>query len=182
MPDAFGKEEILGLLEELGHFVRGPATLVLAGSAALILRDQLNRATVDIDVIESRPDLGQLQEAIRGVERSAGAPAGWVSSSIQSYIDVLPPDYRRRVEALGTFGAVRVELVGRLDLIVMKLWGGTRRARDLQDLHILAPSFQELDFASGQVERLRSIDAARAERMEKLIQHFRGDAPPPGDR
>jgi Nucleotidyltransferase of unknown function (DUF6036) len=181
MADEFGKEEILRLLAELGRRVRSPVTLVLAGSAALILRDQLSRATADIDVLDSQPDLGALQTAIREVERSAGAHAGWANSSVQSYLDVLPRDYRRRVEVLGTFGSLRVELVGRLDVIVMKLWGGTRRARDLQDLNALAPTAEELEFASRQVERLRFVDAGRAERMEALIRQYRPDMAPEED-
>lgn len=82
------RAELEGALAALGALCRDDTTVLLGGSAALILTNALRRGTNDGDVIASRPDLGQLQTAIRAVAHDRGLPDGWLNGSVQSYLEV----------------------------------------------------------------------------------------------
>lgn len=91
-PKKLTREVLWVALAALGRQTSQPVSLVLGGSAALILSKALRRPTDDGDVVSSEPDLGQLQVAIREVARDEHLPPGWLNSSIQSYTYVLPAD------------------------------------------------------------------------------------------
>jgi hypothetical protein len=167
MPITLTRTELVDALAALGARCRGATTLLLGGSAALILTNVLPRGTNDGDVLASEPDLGRLQAAIRAVAHDRGLPDGWLNGSAQSYAEILPADYQTRVVTLPPFGRLSVSLVGRRDVIVMKFFAG--RPKDLVDLEQIAPTAAECAFAAREVPRLSKIDAARASRMQALL-------------
>ena len=166
------RAELEGALAALGALCRQDTTVLLGGSAALILTNALRRATNDGDVIASHPDLGQLQAAIRAVAHDRGLPDGWLNGSVQSYIEVLPPDYETRIKSLHPFGRLSVSLLGRRDVIVMKFYSG--RPKDLLDLEQVRPTAAELAFTAREVPRLAKIDSARAKRMQMVLDAWPG--------
>jgi hypothetical protein len=150
--------DLLGtLLEERGqHF-----ELLATGGGALLPLGLSSRATADLDVVarkqgsrwsQSRPLPAALSAAIDDVARVLrldqehtpwlndgpsflfvmGLPAGWESRTT------------RRV-----YGGLTIELLGREDIIKLKLWAATdarapeRRARDVGDLKQLRPTRAE---------------------------------------
>jgi hypothetical protein len=97
-------------------------------------------------------------------------PPGWLNGSIQSYADVLPPDYESRLTSLPAWGKLQVAVIHRKDVIVMKLFAG--RPRDITDVIALKPSPDELEFARNQLPRLTHIDATRAARLVQLLDQW----------
>jgi len=168
MANDLSRAELEGAPAALGAACSEDTTMLLGGSAALILTNALERGTNDGDVIASHPDLGQLQAAIRAVARDRGLPDGWLNGSVQSYIDVLPEDYEARVKTLRPFGRLSVSLVGRRDVIVMKFFSG--RPKDLRDLEQIAPTGAELAFTTRELPRLAKIDPAKATRMQAVLE------------
>ena len=75
MATDLSRTQLEGALAALGTTCREDTTILLGGSAALILTNALERGTNDGDVIASHPDLGQLQAATRAVARQLGLPA-----------------------------------------------------------------------------------------------------------
>jgi Nucleotidyltransferase of unknown function (DUF6036) len=165
------KQHLLDAFAALGTTLRQPVHLLIGGAGALILSDQLQRATTDCDVLVAQPDMGLLQEAIRKVADAQGLVGGWLNGSAQAFAEVLPPDYSSRLHSLPPYGHLRVSLLHRQDAIVMKLFAG--RPRDLADVTALHATRAELDFASDQLARLSRIDAARTKRMASLIASLR---------
>jgi hypothetical protein len=125
------RESLWSALAALGRRAREPVSIVLGGSAALILGAELRRPTDDGDVVTSEPGIGELQSLIRDVAASEGLPPGWLNGSIQSYTYVLPGDFGRRLVALPPIGRLSVSLLGRPDLILMKVYA--MRPRDVED-------------------------------------------------
>jgi len=154
----------------LGKRVHQPTRVLIGGAGALILGGELNRATMDCDVLLSHPDMGQLQGYIRTVAERCGLPSGWLNGSAQTYAEILPPDYESRLHSLPPFGRLQVMVLHRQDVLVMKLYAG--RPRDLADITALAPTDREIQFAHGQLARLRRIDVARTERMRVVLDGF----------
>jgi hypothetical protein len=165
------KQHLLDAFAALGKRLGQPVHLVIGGAGALILSGELQRATTDCDVLISQPDMGLLQEAIRAVADSQGLAGGWLNASAQGFAEVLPPDCATRLRSLPLYGQLRISVLHRQDAIVMKLFAG--RPRDLADVTALYPTQSELDFASGQLDRLSHIDSARAKRMAALIESLR---------
>ncbi len=167
MPEALNRTELVDALAALGAKCRGRTTLLLGGSAALILRHALDRGTNDGDVLTLSPGLDRLQAAIRAVAHDRGLPDGWLNGSVQSYAEVLPPDYASRVTTLPPFGRLSVSLVSRKDVIVMKFFSG--RPKDISDLQQIGPTAAERSFAAHEVPRLAKIDVEKAKRMQALL-------------
>jgi hypothetical protein len=140
---------------------------VLGGASALILLGELPRTTSDCDVLESIPDMGHLQADIHAIAQALTLPPGWLNGSIQSYLDILPPDYRDRLHTVRDTGRLQVAVLDRRDVLVMKYYAG--RPRDLLDIERLAPTADERAFDREQLPRLHRIHPERTARITALL-------------
>ena len=102
------------------------------------------------------------------VAEELGVKADWLNDGVRAWRDLLPPDFYRRLEPVGTFGNLTVERLGRNDLILMKL--AATRPRDLDDLQALKPTADEIAFVKGQLHRIAAIDMKSAMRIDLYLQ------------
>ncbi|HTA75364.1 MAG TPA: DUF6036 family nucleotidyltransferase [Gemmatimonadaceae bacterium] len=144
MATDLSRTQLEGALAALGTTCRDDTTILLGGSAALILTNALERGTND----------------------------GWLNGSVQSYVEVLPPDYDTRVKTLRPFGRLSVSLLGRRDVIVMKFFSD--RPKDLRDLEQIAPTAAELAFTARELPRLAKIDPVKTTRMQTVLDAWPG--------
>jgi len=174
---------ILRLLQELDNWMEledcPPVSWVVCGGAALGLQGLQNRPTQDVDV------LGLWNESVLGVSsidsfpsnvtacirrvadnhpELAGLGANWVNPGPSSLAqDGLPEGFAERLEELPIGGKLTLQLLGRQDLLALKLYAaaddmGRRREVHYGDLKRLAPTFEELDFAVGWIRTRRDFD------------------------
>jgi hypothetical protein len=170
MSDSLDRRHLAEAFAVLGARLQKPSRVLIGGAGALILGGELQRATVDCDVLLSQPDIGQLQADIRAVAEHCGLVGGWLNGSAQTYAEILPPDYESRLHSLPMFGRLQVMVLHRQDVIVMKLFAG--RPRDLADIAALVPTAAELEFARRELPRLTRIDPARTDRMRDVLDGF----------
>lgn len=140
--------------------------LLVAGGATLVLLGLVERATADIDAISrldangrwqsAKPFPDFLVEAVREVAAILDLPSearkdekDWLNPGPAFLGDLgLPEGFEHRVERR-EFGALTLHLLGRRDLIALKLWAatsasrGARRDDDLQDLRQIEPTAAE---------------------------------------
>jgi hypothetical protein len=153
--------EALDLLGALLDEREQPFDILAIGGGALLLLGISDRATVDLDVVarrrgrgwtHSRPLPQELVQAVDDVAAALGVETGkpWLNDGPSFLFDMgLPLGWEQRTTTK-RFGALTIELLGREDIIKLKLWAATdarapeRRARDVGDLHALAPSRDEL--------------------------------------
>jgi hypothetical protein len=94
------------------------------------------------------------------------------SVNVGLFGDTLPADWETRRIELGQFGAIKVWVVGRLDLIAMKMF--SHRERDIDHLHQMNPTTDELKFV---LQYLDSFDdpskVSRVEMTRNIIQHWK---------
>jgi hypothetical protein len=136
--------------------------LVVVGGAALLLRGVVSRPTKDGDVVgERRPDGSiarldalppALAEAAIDVARAYGLADDWLNLGPASLLDgPLPYGFAERLSPVA-FGALRLWIAGREDLVALKLWAAADRwpapGRHLADLQALAPTAGELRTAA----------------------------------
>lgn len=155
-------------LERLGELIPEKAQIVIAGGAALILGDYVDRGTADGDVVYADPPLAQLRSAILQVAQERGLSRRWLNDGVKAFGDVLPDDFDQRTDRVGTFGNLRVLLLGRMDLILGKFYGG--REVDLEDLAAMCPTDEEIEFVLAQLDRIARFRPDKALRMQLYLE------------
>ena len=166
------RDELLEALRRLGELLPEKAQIVMAGGAALILGDYVDRGTGDGDVVYADPPLVQLRSAIQQVAQERGLSPLWLNDGVKAFGDVLPDDFDQRTDRMGTFGNLRVLLLGRMDLILSKFYGG--RVVDLADLDAMKPSDEEIEFVLAQLDRIARFRPDKALRMQLYLEQGAG--------
>lgn len=162
------RDELIGALRRLGELVPQEALIVIAGGAALILGDYVDRGTADGDVVYADPPLVQLRSAILQVAQEKGLSPHWLNDGVKAFGDVLPDDFEQRTDRIGMFGNLRVLLLGRADLILSKFYGG--REVDLEDLAAMRPTNEEIEFVLSQLDRIARFRPDKALRMQLYLE------------
>lgn len=145
--------------------------LVIVGGAALNLLGTVSRATTDVDILAfgdrqsdepgitilppPNPLPPELMDAARAVARSMGLRAEWLNAGPAGQWETgLPPGLEQRIE-WRTFPGLQLGLVGRYDLIFLKLYAAADhtgpRSVHFQDLVALTPTPEELEAAGAWV-------------------------------
>lgn len=159
---------LLDAFQKLGERVPEGSRLELAGGAAMILGGHLERATEDADVLHAVPRLTELADHIEAVAREQDLAEGWLNDAAKAYRDVLPADYVERLEHVGTFENLKVFVLGRRDLLLLKLYA--MRVGDIEDLRTLEPTDEEISWIESQLDRIARFRKDRAHRMELYLQ------------
>jgi hypothetical protein len=156
--------------------------LVVVGGAALLLRGTVSRPTRDGDIVGERlPDgsIGrldhlppELSRAALDVARAYGLADDWLNLGPASLLDgPLPEGFEERLSPVA-FGALRLWIAGREDLVALKLWAAADRwpapGRHLADLEALAPTTDELRSAATWT-RLRDPSPGFGELLETVL-------------
>ena len=97
-----------------------------------------------------------------------GLKPGWLNDGVRAHHDLLPGDFHTRLLEVGKFGNLTVRMLGRKDLILMKL--AAARPRDLDDVHAINPTAEELAFVEGQLERINRTAPKVALKIHLYLQ------------
>lgn len=124
---------------------------IVVGGSALALLDVITRETRDFDILAPALSV-ELQAAARSfaaLQRGAGTSLrdDWMNNGPMQLADVLPPGWRVRVQLAYEGPAVRLDTLGRADLLKTKLFALCDRGTDLADCLALAPTAAELSEA-----------------------------------
>jgi hypothetical protein len=142
-------QTVLEFLRELGGRLAGPTQMIVGGSIALILSDDLRRATDDIDVVDEVPAEIRSQDDLLD---ELATRYGLRVTHFQSHF--LPAGWRERIRSLGQFGQLDVHLIDTLDIFIGKLFSA--RLKDRDDLRHLVRRLEKTKIES----RLRSTASA----------------------
>ena len=163
-----GRTAIEAALVALGErlaYEQEPCAIVVLGGAALNLLAIVDRPTVDVDVLARADDTGAirppdplpetLRRAIAAVARDRGLLENWMNTTVaDQWRFGLPPGLAERIE-WRTFGALRVGIVGRRDLICFKLYASSDQTGPdnvhARDLLALKPDAEDLEWAAAWV-------------------------------
>ena len=156
--------------ERLAHAHESCAIVVLGG-AALNLLAIVDRPTIDVDVLARADDTGAieppdplpdaLRRAIAAVARDRGLLENWMNTTVaDQWRSGLPPGLAERIE-WRRYGALRVGIVGRRDLICFKLYASADQTGPdnvhVRDLLALKPNPEDRE---GAAEWVRARDSS----------------------
>lgn len=160
----------------------GRVRIVIAGSTAGLLARLLKaaRVTGDCDVIwlGDEPTWTRIESAAATVARDLDLPSNWLNRSVSMWAWCLPLGWSERCEHVGTFDALDVFRIGRIDLIAAKVMSSPRRPHDLEDLRDLKVTREKLSFVEQHIGRLQAEDLDRREFADQraILQSLRGGA------
>ncbi len=155
---------LTALGERLAH-AHEPCAIVVLGGAALNLLAIVDRPTIDVDVLARADETGAIQppdplpdtlrRAIAAVARDRGLLENWMNTTVaDQWRFGLPPGLAERIE-WRTFGALRVGIVGRRDLICFKLYASSDQTGPdnvhVRDLLALRPNAEDLEWSAAWV-------------------------------
>ena len=124
---------------------------VVIGGAALALLGVVIRETQDCDVLDPTIPENVAQAALEfgreALKKGHDLKEHWLNNGPESLKDVLPKDWRLRLEKLYFGKALKLHTLGRSDLLKSKLFAYCDRGQDLKDCIALNPSQKELDDA-----------------------------------
>ena len=180
------RDDILRLLQELDQWMEledCPAVdWVVCGGAALGLQGLQSRATQDVDVlgrwdegmlsvanIESLPEnvAACINRVVANHPELAGLGQNWISLGPRPLAqEGLPEGFAGRLRELRVGNRLILRLLGRQDLLALKLYAaadeqGPRQEVHYADLQGLAPTFDELDLAVGWIRTRRDFEEKR---------------------
>jgi len=172
-------DNIRGLLSELNDALTldeaEPVSWVVCGGTALALQGLGRRTTRDVDVLGSWPASGievvaivDFSDAVkRAIRRVAAAHpelqvAGplWVNLGPRQIVEFgLPEGFANRLTAIRMGDKLTLHLLGRPDLIALKLFAaaddmGARQSIHFDDLRELGPTALEIESSIRWVERM----------------------------
>ncbi len=176
------------LLRELGERLQfdgaPPVYWVVCGGTALALQRLTSRATRDVDVLcawdtvsRSVVIIDRFDEVVASSIREvanrhpqlSGLSAEWVNLGASTLArHGLPPGFEQRLIHVEFGPQLSLALLGRQDLIALKLYAASDRSSRRQAVHAgdlrgLTPTFAELDFAVEWMRRLPDYEPMRPE-------------------
>lgn len=138
---------------------------IVIGGAALSLLGVVSRQTHDCDVLH--PELPQtIVDAARefaGFRRRNDdlLADDWLNNGPSSLTDVLPSGWMERSQTVFSGTAIILHCLGRIDLLMSKLFALCDRGIDLQDCIALAPTAGELNEVMPWLELQDATDCSR---------------------
>lgn len=169
---------------------------IVCGGTALALQNLTARTTRDIDVLAQWDAtmlevvvIGTFSPAVRrAIDRVAAAheelgatlPA-WVNLGPQQIVSRgLPEGFASRLVRICIGDRLTLHLLGRLDLIALKLYAasddlGSRQAIHLADLIDLKPSAHDLEFAIAWVDRMPDPQHRLRPALKRIVEDLGHD-------
>ena len=141
-------------IEAFDRHLSGPGLrleAVVVGGSALALLDVVTRETRDFDILAPvlTPDLEAAARTFAAHQRTLGETLrdDWLNNGPSQLGDLLPPGWRDRLHLVFAGAAIRLDTLGRVDLLKTKLFALCDRGTDLGDCLALAPTLDELSEA-----------------------------------
>lgn len=124
---------------------------VAVGGSALALLGMVDRATRDLDVLEPpiSDEVARAAKEFAAECRASGEHLAddWLNTGPAQLADILPVDWRSRLQPLFDGESLRLRTLGRGDLLKTKLFALCDRGTDLSDCMAFRPSRAEVEEA-----------------------------------
>ena len=140
-------EELRRLLDLLDSEIGNPLEVFVIGAANLIARDLLARETMDIDVIVPPEFSSEVLAAVARIAANETSPPKWINTMPSRDARFLAPGWRVRSSVFFAGKRLHVFLLGRKDMVGLKIAAAFDRQRsDADDLLAMNPTDEEWAF------------------------------------
>ncbi len=145
-----GQDHLRRLFGLLDAAMKEPLEIYLIGAANLIAQNVLTRETHDIDVIVPPEFPSDVREAVAKISQAEKIPPKWINTMPASDARFLAAGWKERVSLFYEGRRLRVNLLGRKDMVGLKIAAAFDRQRfDADDLLAMNPSEEEWAFGQA---------------------------------
>ncbi len=139
----------LGRLDEL---LDRPVTLIMGGGGAMILAHGFPLATTDIDAVPKGMEIAALDVLVKQIASEQDLPPDWLNPYFSTFAHTLPIDYGERLVEVFAGGNLRVQALGRDEMLIMKCFA--HRQKDVGHAKALIKNGADLDRVQSRIEEL----------------------------
>ena len=170
-------EHMTRALARLDELLSSPVTLIMGGGGAMILAHGFPLATTDIDAVPKGIELASLDLLVKKIAAEQGLAADWLNPYFATFSHTLPPDYGDRL--IEVFGGkqLRVQALGRDEMLIMKCFA--HRQKDVGHAKALIKKGANLDRVQARIEELqkKNIPGARQalDFLDDVLDQCEGD-------
>lgn len=150
--------EAFGLLDQE---IDKPLTLILGGGGCMILAHQYPLATLDVDALPLQWDFESLDPLVKKIAKKLDLPGDWLNPYFSSFTHVLPEDYHTRLIRVFAGKCLRVEGLGKEDMLLMKCFA--HRPKDVGHARALLRAGADAKLVEGIIERLQKKKLPQAQ-------------------
>jgi len=153
MEKILSKEIFLTALKRLDELLPAPLTLIAGGGGAMVLAHKFPLATADLDAIPKAASPDEIDPFVKTIAKEQGLPPDWLNPYFATFTHTLPTDYGERLIRAFTGKKLKVEALGREDLLIMKCFAG--RPKDIAHARALIKAGADTDFVGNHIEGLK---------------------------
>ena len=150
-----------------------PVTIYLIGSAAALLRGDLDRDAKDCDMVSYDPVTIQteIENAVGDVSSELGLESEWLNNQAYFFADYLPSGWKDRTETVFNDDNLTVRAPSRSDILVTKAMGMLRTGEDKHraDLIAMHPTADEVALT---IDVIKNIGYRCNEVFDQLVEEL----------
>lgn len=144
-------DELLGS-EAAASVGASGVVLMMGGGGAMILAHAYPLATTDIDAVPRGIEISELDVLVKKIAAEQGIPTDWLNPYFATYSHTLPPDYSERLITVFEGRALRVQALGKEEMLIMKCFA--HRQKDVGHAKALVRGGADLDRVKARIEEL----------------------------
>ena len=128
-------------------------TLIMGGGGAMILAHGFPRGTTDIDAIPQGASPEVLSDLVKEIAIELAIAPDWLNPYFSTFSHTLPSDYHTRLVTVFQGKVLRVEALGKEEMLIMKCFA--HRSKDRPHARALIKAKTNLDPVFARIEELR---------------------------
>ena len=145
-------------------------SLIMGGGGAMILAHGFPKGTTDIDAIPRGMSPDVLTPLVHAIANEQALPADWLNPYFATFSHVLPEDYGARLVEVYSGPHLKVEALGKDEMLVMKCFAG--RAKDIPHARALIKGGADLNRVQDRIETLKKKKIPGADKAMEFLEEL----------
>ena len=162
--DAVTAREAFQRLDEL---LKKALTLYMGGGTSMVMAHGYPLATSDVDALPKQASFEEIDDLVKQVARELTLPADWLNPYFSSFTHVLPPDFASRVVRVFDGRFLKVDALGREDMLIMKCFA--HRPKDLGHARALLKLGVEMKIVDAAIEACKERGVPGVEKAIEFL-------------
>lgn len=162
--DAVTAREAFQRLDEL---LKKTLTLYMGGGTSMVMAHGYPLATSDVDALPKQASFEEIDDLVKQVARELTLPADWLNPYFSSFTHVLPPDFASRVVRVFDGKFLKVDALGREDMLIMKCFA--HRPKDLGHARALLKLGVQMNIVDAAIEACRARGVPGVEKAIEFL-------------
>lgn len=127
MEKSLSKIVLLKAFRRLDELLHSEVTLIMGGGSAMILAHNCTIATTNVDALPLKMSIEELDPLVKQIALELDLPGDWLNPHFSTFAFVLPEDYSTRLVEVFRGKKLKVNAIGKEDLLIMKCFAHRRK-------------------------------------------------------